>query len=107
MHEPQSVITGVAFVDVMPSRRARAVIVTRARVLVLRRCSYYAVTMASPTRQGQTKSVTAVRLPAELRVRLREAADERDLSVNFLVVKAVEDFLRRLVPADQIRLTRD
>jgi hypothetical protein len=29
---------------------------------------------------------------------LREAADDRDLSVNFLIVKAVEDFLQRLVP---------
>jgi len=53
------------------------------------------------------RSVLAVRLPPHLRDELRAAADDRDLSVNFLVVKAVEDFLRRLVPADELRLTRD
>jgi hypothetical protein len=31
---------------------------------------------------------------------------ERDLSVNFLVVRAVQDFLPRLIPADEFSLTR-
>jgi len=57
--------------------------------------------------QERTKSVTAVRLPPELHDWLRLAAQDRDLSINFLVVKAIEDFLRRLVPAEEIRLTRD
>jgi hypothetical protein len=46
-------------------------------------------------------------VPEELHDRLRAAAEERDFSVNFMVVKAVEEFLDRLIPADQLRLTRD
>ena len=49
---------------------------------------------------------TAVRLPEELHQRLREAAYERDLSINYLVVKAVEEFLDNLIPAEELRLTR-
>ena len=61
--------------------------------------------MDTSTRASRT--VTAIRLPAELHRRLRDAADDRDLSVNYLVVKAVEEFLERLIPADELRLTRD
>ncbi len=78
----------------------------RGEAVALPLCSYYDVIMQSKN-AGRARSVTAVRLPPELHNKLRSAADERDLSVNFLVVKAIEDFLRRLVPADQIRLTRD
>ena len=53
------------------------------------------------------RTVTAIRFPEELHARLRDAADDRDLSVNFLVVKAVEEFLERLIPAKELRLTRD
>ena len=49
---------------------------------------------------------TAIRLPEDLHRRLREAADERDLSINYLVVKAVEEFLENLIPVDELRLTR-
>lgn len=49
---------------------------------------------------------TAIRFPEPLHERLKKAAEERDLSINFLVVKAVEEFLERLVPADEFRLTR-
>ena len=38
---------------------------------------------------------------------LRTAAEDRDLSINYLMMKAVEEFLDRLIPADQLRLTRD
>jgi predicted transcriptional regulator len=53
------------------------------------------------------RTTTAIRFPHELVEQLRTAADDRDLSVNYLVVRAVEDFLRRLIPADEFRLTRD
>jgi predicted transcriptional regulator len=49
---------------------------------------------------------TAIRLPEDLHRRLREAADDRDLSINYLVVKAVEEFLENLIPVDELRLTR-
>ena len=58
----------------------------------------------SATRKARTG--TAIRFPAELHEQLRVAAEERDLSINFLVVKAVEDFLPRLIPADELTLTR-
>jgi hypothetical protein len=47
-----------------------------------------------------------VRIPLTSLDRLREAADERDLSVNYLVVKAVDEFLDRLIPADEWKMTR-
>jgi hypothetical protein len=49
---------------------------------------------------------TAVRLPSELHDRLRAAADERHVSVNFLIVKSLEDYLDRLIPIDELELTR-
>lgn len=39
--------------------------------------------------------------------RLRAAADERLLSVHVLGEKAIEDFLDRLIPLDELRLTKD
>jgi len=54
---------------------------------------------------GDRKS-TAVRIPADLHEQLAEAAAERDVSVNFLVVRAVADFLPRLLPLDEIKFTR-
>jgi predicted transcriptional regulator len=54
-----------------------------------------------------SKSATAIRFPEELHGRLREAAEERHYSINFMVVMAVEEFLDRLIPVDQLKLTRD
>jgi predicted transcriptional regulator len=54
----------------------------------------------------RSRTATAIRFPDELHERLRVAAEERDFSINFLVVKAVEDFLGRLIPADELKLTR-
>jgi hypothetical protein len=45
---------------------------------------------------------TAVRLPIELYSRLRREAAERDVSVNFLVTRAVDHYLRNLGPADPV-----
>ena len=58
------------------------------------------------SKKTRERTVTAIRFPEELHARLRDAADDRDLSVNFLVVKAVEEFLERLIPANELRLTR-
>jgi predicted transcriptional regulator len=52
------------------------------------------------------RTSTAIRFPVDLHARLQQAADERGFSVNFMVVKAVEDFLNRLIPADELKLTR-
>ena len=52
-------------------------------------------------------TTTAIRFPEDVHERLRIAAEERDRSINWVVVKAVEDFLDRLIPASELKLTRD
>jgi predicted HicB family RNase H-like nuclease len=54
----------------------------------------------------KSRTTTAIRFPDDLHDRLKAAAAERDLSINFLVVKAVEESLERLVPVEEFRLTR-
>lgn len=54
----------------------------------------------------QERSATAIRFPAEMHERLRHASDEHGLPVNYLVVKAVEEFLENLLPPAELRLTR-
>lgn len=55
------------------------------------------------------RTTTAVRFPDDLHARLRQAAEEREFSINYLVVRAVEDFLGRLLPPEEIeiKLTRE
>lgn len=48
-----------------------------------------------------------VRLPALLHEQLREAAEERDVSMTWLITKAVQDLLEHLLPVEEIRWTRD
>jgi hypothetical protein len=45
---------------------------------------------------------TAVRLPSELHAELQRQAHERDVSVNFLITRAVDHYLRELGPADPL-----
>lgn len=60
-----------------------------------------------PRTEPKDRIATAIRFAPDLHERLLLAADERDLSVNWLVNRAVADFLDRLLPLDQIVLTRD
>jgi predicted DNA-binding protein len=76
-------------------------------VLALQACSYYRDVMPTKINATNDRVVTAVRMPSALHDRLRGAAEDRDLSVNYLVNKAVEEFLERLIPAEELRLTRD
>lgn len=55
----------------------------------------------------ENRITTAIRVPEGLHSELAAEADKRDVSVNFMVVRAIEDFLRRLLPADEMKLTRD
>ena len=48
---------------------------------------------------------TAVRLPEDLHARLQEHADMRDVSVNWLVTRAVEQFLDGLPSREQVEAT--
>lgn len=50
---------------------------------------------------------TGCRLPAEVHAQVVTAAEERGWQVQVLIRRAVEDYLARLVPADEIVWTRD
>ncbi len=53
------------------------------------------------------RTATAIRFKDETHTRLVEAADERDVSINFIVNKACEYYLDRLIPANEINWTRE
>jgi len=50
----------------------------------------------------EARVATAVRLPRSLHEKLHEAADERQVAANLLIVKALETFLAQLTPVDQL-----
>jgi predicted HicB family RNase H-like nuclease len=54
--------------------------------------------MARPRVYHEQRVSTAIRLPVTLHGRLQRAAIERDVSVNYLVTRAVQDLLERLPP---------
>jgi hypothetical protein len=62
--------------------------------------------MGRPKICDEPRVATAVRLPASLRDELQAAATERDVSVNFLVTRAVLDYLRRLPVIDKVEPLR-
>jgi predicted HicB family RNase H-like nuclease len=49
--------------------------------------------MARPKVYEERRVTTAIRLPESAHNRLREEAHERDVSLNYLVVRAVERYL--------------
>lgn len=53
------------------------------------------------------RTATAIRLKPELHDRLKAEATARDVSINFLVNKACEFFLDRLIPVDEMKWTRE
>ncbi len=54
----------------------------------------------------KSRTTTAIRFPNDVLDRLRKAAQERDVSVNFLVVKSVEESLDRLLSPEDFRITK-
>ncbi len=52
--------------------------------------------MGRPRIYEEPRVATAIRLPTSLRDELQAAAVERDVSVNYLVTRAVLDYLGRL-----------
>lgn len=61
---------------------------------------------AGARKRYDTRTSTMVRFDPDLHARLTEAAAERDVSMNWLVNRAVARYLDDLVPVDQIVLTR-
>jgi predicted transcriptional regulator len=51
-------------------------------------------------RKGQAN--VHLRLEPELLERVNKAAEERYLSVNYLMIRAIEEFLERLIPIDEL-----
>lgn len=62
--------------------------------------------MSRPKVHLTERVTTTVRMPADLRARLLAAAKERELNANYLMCRAIEEYLDRLIPADELRLTR-
>jgi hypothetical protein len=58
-----------------------------------------------PTPDEMPSSATIRFLNPDVQQRLYQAAAERDLSVNYLVNCAVSEFLDRLIPLSEFRLT--
>jgi hypothetical protein len=58
--------------------------------------------MGRPRVSAERRIATAVRLPESIHRRLHLAASDRDVSVNLLVTKAVDDYLQRLPSADTV-----
>jgi hypothetical protein len=54
--------------------------------------------MSRPKIYTEPRVATAVRLPSSLHGELQNAATERDVSVNFLVTRAVSAYLAQLPP---------
>jgi predicted transcriptional regulator len=52
--------------------------------------------MGRPKIYDEPRIATAIRLPTSLRDELLKVATARDVSVTFLVTRAVSDYLRRL-----------
>lgn len=63
--------------------------------------------MGGRPKRHDARTSTAIRFKTETHARLLEAAEERDVSANFLVNKAVEQFLDRLIPVGEMRWTKE
>lgn len=50
---------------------------------------------------------TAIRITPEVHEALTAAAADRGVSMNWLICKAIDEFLPRLIPLDEMRWTRD
>ena len=60
------------------------------------------VRMARPRLYEEKRVPTAVRIPETLHRRLQAAAEEREISVNLLIVKAIKKHLDQLPPVDEL-----
>ena len=57
--------------------------------------------MGRPRISDERRIATAVRLPESIHRRLQLAANDRDVSANLLITKAVDEYLDRLPTADE------
>jgi predicted transcriptional regulator len=57
--------------------------------------------MGRPRISDERRIATAIRLPESVHRKLKLAADDREVSANLIVTKAVTEYLERLPSADQ------
>lgn len=57
------------------------------------------------TTNTDTHHKTVVRIPDELWAAIVAAAEERDVSANWLIVRGMEDFLERLAPTMKLTVS--
>ena len=62
--------------------------------------------MPRPKIHHEERVTTALRVPRVLHDRLKEAAQDRQVGINLLAVTAIEDYLNRLIPMEELKLTR-
>jgi len=72
----------------------------------LRARAPYGRAMPRPKIHHEERVTTALRVPKPLHERLKEAAADRQVGVNLLAVTAIEDYLSRLIPVEELKLTR-
>jgi predicted HicB family RNase H-like nuclease len=58
--------------------------------------------MARPKLYEEKRIPTAVRIPESLHRQLQEAAEEREISVNLLIVRAIKKHLEQLPPLEEV-----
>lgn len=56
--------------------------------------------MGRPRLYDDERTVTAIRLPNSLKKRLTEEAGARMVSLNYIVIRALERYLDEMPPAD-------
>ena len=58
------------------------------------------MTRQTDSKRGEQRVLTQVRLPVDLWEQLRYEADQRDVSMNFLVMRAITRYLPTLTPVE-------
>jgi predicted HicB family RNase H-like nuclease len=58
--------------------------------------------MARPKLYQEKRVPTAVRIPESLHRQLHAAAEEREISVNLLIIRAIKKHLEQLPPVDEV-----
>ena len=62
--------------------------------------------MARPKLYEERRVPTAVRIPESLHRQLQEVAEEREISVNFLIIRAIKKHLEQLPSIDDVATDR-
>lgn len=62
--------------------------------------------MSRPKTMPDGRICTNVRLPKELHAAILQAASDRDVSADWIMTRLLDEGMKRLIPADEIPLTR-